>query len=427
MDSSPDSSPQRPPQTQTIWKTRLTSLMWAAAFLLFFSLVAFAIVQNKPAPQKSEVRENIFPVRAAVARPAKTRPSVLLAGEVEARDYAVLAAPVEAEVLAVPFREGDSFGKGERLARLDLREQRLQIQSRETAVETANLEIAALANNREADTRRLVELENLLGIARREYARNITLQAKNLATRAQIDDAEKAVNQRRQEAIALRNQVNNYALEERRLRQQLAAAKVALSQAKLLAERGELRAPFAGQIAKVHASAGGTLLRGAAVVEIFNPESARLRALVPNRYIAALRGDSDTRALLAADGKTLELPLTNITPRAESGQGSVEVYFALPPNGWVLGATFEFQLELPPETALELPFDAIYAESRIYRIDEDGRARGVECARLGVSRKDGGARALLRCPEMAKGTRIIATQLPELAEGAKVRVLGAAE
>ena len=415
------------PPPQTAWKTRLTSLAWAAAFLVFFALVAVAIVQNKPPPQKSEVRENVFSVRAAAARVAKTRPSVLLAGEVEARDYAVLAAPVEAEVLAVPFREGESFAKGARLARLDLREQRLQIRARETTVETANLEIAALGNNREADGRRLAEIQNLLKIARREYARNITLQAKNLATRAQIDETEKAVNQRRQEVIGLQNQVNNYELEERRLQQQLAAAKVALSQANLLAERGELRAPFAGKIAKVHASAGGTLLRGAPVVEIFNPESARLRALVPNRYIPALQDGTDARALLVSGGKTLELPLTNIAPRAESGQGSVEVFFALPPDGWVLGATFELQLELPAETALELPFDSIYAEARIYRIDEDDRARGAECTRLGVSRKNGGVRALLRCPGVAEGDRIIATQLPGLAEGAKVRVLGAAE
>ncbi|MBE8158227.1 MAG: HlyD family efflux transporter periplasmic adaptor subunit [Betaproteobacteria bacterium] len=416
MNSTPPSFPQ------TIWKTRLVSLAWAAAFLLFFSLVAGYIVQNKPPPPKAEVRENVSSVRAAAARLAKTRPSVLLAGEVEARDYAVLTSPVEAEVQSVALREGEDFAKGQRLARLDLREQLLEIESRKTAVETVKLQIATLKNNSEADTRRLAEIKNLLEIARREYARNITLQAKNLVAQTQIDGAEQSVNQRRQEFIGLQNQVNNYTLEERRLRQQLAAAGVALKQAELLAERGELRAPFAGKVVKVHASAGSRLSRGAPIMEIFNPESARLRARVPNRYVRMLKTDS--RARLVANGKTLELPLTNISPQAESGQGSVEVFFALPPDGWVLGATFEVQLELPAETALELPFDSIYAESRVYRIDKDGRARGVECARLGVSRKNGEVLALLRCPGVAEGDRIIATQLPGLAEGAKVRVVG---
>lgn len=418
MNSETPAAPQSP------WKARLTSLAWAAAFLTFFAAVSAYIVQSKPPPKKAEARENVSAVRAAPARTAQTRPSVLLAGEVEARDYAVLTAPVEAEVLDIPFREGETFDKKSRLALLDLREQKFEIKTRETEVETAKLQIAALQNNKRADSERLSELENLLELAQRDYDRNVKLQTKNLVAQAQIDAAEQSVNQRRQEFIALQNKVRNYDLEERRLRQQLAAAEVALEKAKLAAERGELRAPFAGKIAKIHVSAGSRPARGAPVAEIFNPESARLRALVPNRYVPALQSKTDSRALLFANGKTLELPLTHVSPRAESGQGSVEAFFALPPNGWVLGATFELQLELPAETALELPFDSIYAESRIYRIDKDGRARGVECKRLGVSRKDGGVRALLRCPGIAEGERIIATQLPGLAEGAKVRVIG---
>ncbi|MGI9307341.1 MAG: efflux RND transporter periplasmic adaptor subunit [Gammaproteobacteria bacterium] len=416
------------PTTQwAAWKTRLFSFGLAAAFLAFFAAVAALIVQNKPPPQKAEARENIFAVRAAQARAADARPSVLLTGEVQARDYAVLAAPVEAEVLEIAAREGESFPQKRRLARLDLREQRLDIQSRETGVETAKLQIAALANNREADIQRLSQMKNLLDLARREYARNITLQAKNLVAQVQIDNAEQTVNQRRQEFIALQNQVDNYPLEERRMQQQLAAAEVALQQARLLAERGEMRAPFAGKVAKVHASVGGIPARGAAVIEIFNPDTLRLRALVPNRYIAALHGAA-ARAVLFSEGATLELPVANISPRTEAGQGSVEAFFALPPGGWILGATYEFQLELPPaKGALELPFDALYAESRIYLIGEDGRVQGAECERLGVSRQNGAARALVRCPGVAEGDNIVATQLPGLAEGAKVRILGGAQ
>ena len=210
------------------------------------------------------------------------------------------------------------------------------------------------------------------------------------------------------------------------MEQELAAAEVALKQAELLIERGEMRAPFAGRVAKVSASTGTRTTRGMPLLEIFNPASVRLRALVPNRYAGLLAADGGAQAVLEYDGEARALPLSNVAPQSESGRGGVEAFFDLPEGDWVLGATFEFQLQLPAAPALELPFDAVYAESRVYVIDSDNRARGAECARLGVSRGAEGIRALLRCPEVAEGARIVATQLPGIAEGAKVRVLAAA-
>ena len=164
---------------------------------MFFVVVAVVIVSGKPPPQKAEVREPVFSVLAATARIAPARPSVLLSGEAEARDYAVLTAPVEAEVLSVFFREGETFPARRRLVMLDLREEELQAESRRASAEVVRLQIAALEKNRAADEARLAETRNLLELARRDYARNITLQAKNLVTRARIEDAEQTVGQQR--------------------------------------------------------------------------------------------------------------------------------------------------------------------------------------------------------------------------------------
>lgn len=413
-------------ETHRPWKTRIVSVAMAAGFLVFFTVVAVIIVSSKPEPQKAEVREPVFSVRAEVARFAAARPSVLLSGEVEARDYAVLTAPVEAEVRKIAVREGETFTDNQRLVLLDLREQQLQAESRRTAVESARLQIAALETNQSADQRRLSETENLLNLASRDYDRNITLQAKNLVSRSRIESAEQLVSQRRQEFISLQNKVDNYPLEKQRLQQQLAAAEVELKQAELLIERGEIRAPFPGRVARVPVSAGARTSRGQPLVEVFNPETVRLRAVVPNRYAPLLADNGDARAVLQRGAQVDELPVSNLSPRAGSGQGGVEAFFNLPADNWVLGATYEFRLELPPAAdAVELPFDAVYGEARIYRIDDEDRARGMECVRLGVARENNEIRALLRCPDIHEGDQVVATQLPGMAEGAKVRVLGA--
>ena len=410
---------------QGAWRTRAVSFVLAAGLLIFFAVIATIIIKSKPEPKTADLRENVFAVRAHTATIGSVRPSAILTGAAQARDYAVLTAPVEAEVLNIVVREGDSFAAGRRLVQLDLREQQFQAQARQTAVETAKLRITALSQNRNADILRLAETRNLLDLAENDYKRNVTLQTKNLVTRTQIENAETAVSQRRSELVALKNRVDNYPTEEKLLQQELAAAEVALAQANLLIERGEMRAPFAGKVSRVHASAGSVPARGAALMEIFNPKNVRLRALVPNRHVQALQG-GDARAVLSTGAATLAL--ANVSPRAEAGQGSVEAFFELPSGDWVLGATFEFQLQLPAlNDALELPFDSLYAESQIYKIDEEKRARGVRCERLGVSRKDAGIFALLRCPDINEGDLIIATQRPGLAEGAKVRVIGGTE
>ena len=130
-------------------------------------------------------------MRATTAEIAARRPSILLVGEVEARDYAALTAPVEAEVLAVSFREGETFDKNARLLRLDLREQQLQARARRTELEGIGLQLRGLEQDRAADSERLRENQRLLELAERDYDRNLTLQAKNLVTRKQLEPPSK--------------------------------------------------------------------------------------------------------------------------------------------------------------------------------------------------------------------------------------------
>lgn len=420
-DSSGFSDPAESPRAH--WRRRGARLVAAVGVLAVFVAGAALIVKSKPEQPKVEQREPVFAVRAVVAEPGARRPAVLLVGEVEARDYAALNAPVEAEVLEIPVREGESFSKDSRLLILDLREQQLDVRSRRAAMDGIRLQLETLSRNREADRTRLAETKNLLDIAERDLQRNLDLQEDGVVSQRSIETSEQTAGQRRLEYVALQNQVDNYDIDRESLERQLESARAGLAQAALLVERGELRAPFAGKVAKVHASAGARPARGTPLIEIFNPRGIRLRALTPNRYAADLAG-GDVRARLQTGGKTWDLSVSNVSPRAAEGQGGVEAFFDLPEGAWVLGATYEFELQLPPvDGAMTVPFDAVYAGGRIYFVDDEDRARGVNCDRIGISRESGSEHAVLRCPGIKAGDRIIATQLPGLAEGAKIQVL----
>ena len=402
----------------------IKSFLLALAFLLFFVIIGGIIIKQKPPPPPSVASEEVFSAQAITADVTAHRPSVLLVGEVQARDEALLTAPIETEVVKIIVREGDSFKRRQSLVNLDLREQQLQAQSQQALFKTTQLRIKALLRNQISDQKRLVESRQLLALAERDYQRNIDLQNKNLVTQGQVEKTEQTLLQQRANMLLLQNQVADYVTQKEVLEQELVQKQTALEQTKLLIERSRIRAPFVGRVSKVHTSVGARVARGAALIEIYNPQNARLRALIPNRHAPSLTSDIESLLSVAPD-KLLTLSVVRVSPRIEEKQGSVEVFFDLPPGDWILGATYEFQLQLPLlENTLALPFDSVYDGDKIYFIDKERRARGMACKRVGVARKqEQPARALLRCAGVVSGMPIIATQLPNLIEGAKVRVI----
>ena len=477
--ASPSSSPPLSPQPsgpRRFFPAWLVSLLLALLFLGFFAAVARVIIQNKPEPKPVQRREPVFSVRAVPAVPETRAPSVFLIGETEARDYAVLTSPLDTEALAVPVREGDSVTRGDRLALLDLRDQDLDLQERElqgrlqradlqdiqvqaaalsvnleTNLEDVQVQIQALQADRQSDQTRLADMNRLLKISEDELARARSLSSSGVVPRNQVEENERALLGRRLERQAVQARVEKYDSDERllkvrerglrekydseserlrvresQIRAQLEQTRLALERARVAYERAQVRAPFSGRVARVHASAGSRVARGAPLVEIFDPDSVRLRASVPNQYLPNLRrGGNETRARLKADGETVTLSSFRIAPLTEPGRGSADVYFDLPRREWVLGATHEFAMDLPPaENAVALPFDALYSDSRIYKIDAESRARGLDCRRVGVARESGEALALMECPGLRPGDMIVATRLPNLVDGAKVSVAG---
>ena len=454
---------------------------WAVSFLLavallgFFAIVARFIIQSKPEPKPAERREPVFSVRAVPAAPETRAPSVFLIGETEARDYAVLTAPLETEALSVPVREGDAVTRGERLVLLDLRDQELDIQNSElqnelqradlsdiqvqitalsvnlqTNLEDIEVQLRSMEADRQSDEKRLADTARLLKLAEDELARSRDLHESGVVPKTQLEQNERALLSSRLEHQSVRARVEKYSpdrrlLEVRRrglretydsetkrlrvretqIRAQLEQTRLALERARVAHGRAQVRAPFSGRVARVHASAGSRVSRGAQLVEVFDPDSVRLRASVPNQYLPALRGGSETRARLQMDGETVTLSSFRIAPLTEPGRGAADVYFDLPRREWVLGATHEFAMDLPPTpNAVALPFDSLYSDSRVYMIDADGRARGMDCRRVGVARDDGESLALMECPDLKPGDMVVATRLPNLVEGAKIAVAG---
>ena len=122
-------------------------------------------------------------------------------------------------------------------------------------------------------------------------------------------------------------------------------------------------------------------------------------------------------------GTNATLALDAVAPAAKAGRGSVDALFALPAGSWLLGLALEFDLLLPrTANTVAVPFDALYAGSRIYVVSAEGRAQAMECANNGQTVIDGKALAILACPELSEGTAVVVTRIPNLVTGTKLKL-----
>ena len=379
-------------------------------------------------PPKVEKRaEPTLSVRTIQLQRQEYRPSLFLIGRVEARDYATLNASIEANILNIRVREGDTFPKGKQLINVDQRELQYTIAGQQAAVDELNAQYASLQRNRIADTQRLSEVSRLLELTQKDYERSQQLFEKQVLPAKQLEQSEQALLSRQLEFTVMQNQVADYDTQQLRLNAQINATNAQQEQTELLLERAQYSAPFAGRVAKVHTAIGARPARGAPLLSIFNPSHLRLRVAVAQRYAAAIKSGK-VQAIINSNGNSLTLAYVGLEPQVEAGNSSIDTFFALPRGDWVLGAVHDVMLELTPVNSAAVPIDAIYNDEYIYRLDAESRAEAVACQRIGLARSDAeNLQVLVTCPTLQEGDRVVIDQLPNLLNGVLLKVINSNE
>ena len=400
---------------------------WTKSLLLSLAVLTLSLAALYNAfktPQTVEVKNKkttALAVRAHEVSVIGRRPLLFLIGKVEAPDYAVLTAPVEAAVLKLPLVEGDYFPAGRQLLRFDLREQQQAIKQQEAASKEIRLNIVAIARNRAADNRRLQDMRRLTELAEKNYKRSESLLAADVVTRAAVERDEQIFRAKRQELESLQNRVADYLTQKKSLEARLQGTEAKVEQTRLLIERAKMLAPFAGRVAKVHAARGQRATPGEKLMEIYDPAYLRLRTSLPQRFAAL--ANKDMHALLNVD-TAVTAAFSGMEPRVAAGNSGLDVFFRLPKGNWVLGATHKVEVLLPErEDLIAVPASAIYGDNRVYRINKDNRVESHSCTRFGLGRLNGQAAELLRCPNLIDGDIIVANQLPILVDTSPVRIV----
>ena len=392
--------------------------------------LAVLLVATRPRPEPVEPRERAWLVSVEPVRLQTLSPHLTLYGRLESRSVAQLVAGVAAEVQAVPVSDGDRVSRGQLLVRLDERESRLRLAQREAEVREAQARLEAEVNRHEADRKALKRERRLLQLLQAEVNRLKELVRRQAGARSALDNARQAV-ERQAVAVTAREQaIADHPARQAQLEAALQRARAARDQAQLELERCRVTAPFDGRISEVKVAPGRRTRLGDPLLTLYDTGAMRLRALIPDRYLATVRqalaagAPPEVRGEL--DGVPLRGRLQSLAGEVEVGSGGVAGLFQVEGDPAVLqqGRFLRLDLTLPPRPGVvALPPEAVYGADKIYVVDEDSRMRPLRVERLGeVRAADGGSRLLVRSPALRDGMRVITTQLPNAVEGLRVRV-----
>jgi RND family efflux transporter MFP subunit len=328
--------------------------LYVAAGLLVLGLLAWRVTgamrtAAKPAapPKRPPVAIEVAEVRRAAIRDVR-----LLSGEVRPDYRYEIVSRVPGRVTSIGKRVGDRVVQGEIVARIDDAEFRQEAAEAEAALKTSRHSLA--------ETRTQVEL------ARRELARMRELEKGGLASRAELEQAEAAL-----EALESRGRLYAAQIEQR---------EAALASAAIRLGYATLAAPRAGIVSERRVDEGGSLEANAAALTVVGIDRVTVLATVVERLYGRLSvGQAAEVEVDAYPGRWFPGTIARIAPVLVEASRLAEMEIGVPNPGLLLRpgmfARVRVVLEERPD-ALVVPIAAVMTRnggSGVWLLAEDGQ------------------------------------------------------
>lgn len=389
-------------------------------------LLITLLVVFKPS---AEIRPtgNLNPlVKTLMAEPAAHSPMITLYGRVESPRESNLAATVNAYVDSVPVEEGDMVTKGQVLVELEDSDVRRVYEQRQAEVADMEAQIASEKERYQNDLASLEVEKKLLALSKKSAERYEKLVAKNVGSDLNRDEALQLAQKQELSLYNRQYAVKDHPNRLKRLNAQLQKLTAFRDQAATDLARTKITAPFNGRVIQLKASPGNRVHPGDIVATVYDTSHIEVRAQIPSRYLApinrALNSGQPLNATLMVGGDEINLKLERLAGAIGMGQGGVDGLFSIDNEDRViLGRAGEVILLLPPVAdVLALPPTAIYGQQRVYAV-QDERLKTIMIERLGEVLMENGERWQLVKGDIAPGTQILTSQLPDAVGGLAVQ------
>lgn len=391
------------------------------------ALAAFIILKaTKPEQPPVEVQQKVWPVQVMSLQPADLAPMVSLYGKVESNQLVNAAAPVAGVVEKVWVREGQTFQQGESLVALNPADLELpyQIAKADVADTRAQLSLQDLAYR--ANQERLQKEERVLQLKKNDVSRNEQLIKKDLASQATLEASKEALVRQEYVVVGARLAVQENKAKVAQLKARLEKAVANEAQAKMNWQRGVVKAPYDGRVAKVPVAEGDRVAVNAQLVSFYALDSLELRAKLPRARLEGLYQALQAGEALSADlwlqGQRYSLPLKRLAGEAQTS--GLDAFFAMPAELTLARPGDLYRVALKAQVVKKgyaLPYSALYGSDRIYVV-EQGVLRAVQVEPMGETQVNGEMWMIVKA-DLPPATQVVTTHLPNAISGLSVKVV----
>ncbi|MGM0785049.1 MAG: efflux RND transporter periplasmic adaptor subunit [Pseudomonadota bacterium] len=395
--------------------------------ILALGVAAFmALRLTRPEPAEVAPQERSWQVETLTVELADQAPVLPLFGEIVAPERLEVVAPLAGRIAERPVREGQRVAAGELLVALDEADSQPPLRQAEAEVADLRAQIDSERIRHDNEQEALARERDILANAQRSLERVESLVERNLASRAELDEARDTLARARLNVTIRASTVAEFPSRLKSLEARLARAEAVRDGARRDAQRSRVTAPFDGVVTGVQVAPGDQVSVRAALLSLYPQEGLELRARVPHRYQPELAARLEQGKPLAAVAQEGEQRFVLERLAGESEPTGTEAIFALdgPAAGLRPGSLVPVWLQRPAVSdALAVPFSALHGSDVLYRVSDDSRLERIQVQRHGELPGPDGARwALVSADELADGDRVAVTHLPNAMAGLRVEV-----
>ncbi len=397
--------------------------------LLLAAGVYYSLVASKTQREKPVLSEKIWQIEVIETRQQTLSPDVTLYGRIESPEQLKAAAPGGGIVDRVYVRNGARVSKGDALVTMDRRDFNAALRQAEADVHDLDSQVNELEIRQRSNLASLRTERELMTLAEAEVERLVELKKQKLTAETALNSAHSELARRQLAVTSRKLEVDSYPARLQTLEARQDYGRAELERARLAMKRSEVHAPFAAIISEVPVSSGDRVSLGQILVSLFPVNALEIRAHLPINYIesvqSAIANKETLVASVAGRSDLGQFPLLRLAGEAEAT--GIDVYFAIDTGAAQFrpGELLALTLKLPAESGVfAVPYQAIYGNSRIYRVVED-RLQAIDVVSIGQARTaNEKVQVLIRSDQIGDGDLIAVTHLPNAVSGLKVKISG---
>ena len=400
------------------WRRIAVSVIGFVAVIAAFGFVSEKLAAMRKQPGRAEAETRAIAVRVQKMERTTYKETLVGYGRARALRQTSVAAEVTGVVrwLSPRLEAGADLAKGEELVRLDDRDLKAALSSREARLRKTAAEERRLRTEKSTqETIRDITAEEL-ETARRELARVKDLETRNAATRSEIDAQLLRVTLRRTAVRQQEGRISSLEAQRERVKAERAEVEASIRDASLQLGRSVIRAPYASRVTERNVRLGSRVAPGTVLFEIVDLSRIEIPvALAASRYHDVAIGA--TASVRLGDNTSWEGKVARVAPTVNTTDRTFFAYLvvedaagaAVPPGAFVTariaGRRFDNVFALP-RTA--------FVGDEIFVVRDNVAHAVTPAVRFTLPHvllADGGLEA---------GAEVVVTNLEEIVDGSRV-------